>query len=53
MTIRDWMKQNIINVKAKLQEEEVDTLIERVYHLPALDEKSEREPPIPNLFKQK
>lgn len=53
MTIRDWMKQNIIDVKDRLQKEEVDILIQRVYHLPALDEESDREPPTPNLFKQK
>jgi len=52
MTIRDWMKQNIIDTKARLQEEEVEILEQRVYNSPALDEESEREPPSTNLYKK-
>lgn len=47
MTIQQWMKEQIINKKSKIQEQEVDYLTSKVYYPPALDEESERNTPKP------
>lgn len=53
MTIREWMDNNINNIKSKIQQEEVEILEQRVYNNPVLDEESEPEYPTPKQYKRK